>query len=37
VLAVIGGVVYCGIVLALFGKQWIATFRRRRVPSKPIS
>jgi putative peptidoglycan lipid II flippase len=37
VLAVIGGVVYCGVVLALFGKQWIATFRRRRAPSKPIS
>jgi putative peptidoglycan lipid II flippase len=36
-LAVIGGVVYCGVVLALFGKQWLATFRRRRVPSKPIS
>ena len=36
VLAVIGGVVYCGVVLALFGRQWIATFRRRRTPSKAI-
>jgi putative peptidoglycan lipid II flippase len=37
VLALIGGVVYCGMVLALFGKQWIAAFRRRRPPSKPTS
>jgi putative peptidoglycan lipid II flippase len=29
-LAVIGAVVYGGIVLALFGKEWLATFRRRR-------
>jgi putative peptidoglycan lipid II flippase len=29
-LAVIGGVVYAGLVLVLFGKEWLATFRRRR-------
>jgi putative peptidoglycan lipid II flippase len=29
-LAVIGAVVYGGIVLALFGKEWLVTFRRRR-------
>jgi putative peptidoglycan lipid II flippase len=28
-LAAIGGVVYGGIVLALFGRQWLATFRSR--------
>ena len=37
VLAVMGGVVYCGMVLTLFGKQWIAAFRRRRAPAKPLS
>jgi putative peptidoglycan lipid II flippase len=36
-LAVIGAVVYGGIVLALFGKEWLATFRRRRAPSKASS
>jgi putative peptidoglycan lipid II flippase len=30
-LAVIGAVVYGGIVLALFGKEWLATLRRRRM------
>jgi putative peptidoglycan lipid II flippase len=28
-LAAIGGAVYGGIVLALFGRQWLATFRSR--------
>jgi putative peptidoglycan lipid II flippase len=30
VLATIGAVVYGGVVLALFGKAWLATFRRRK-------
>jgi putative peptidoglycan lipid II flippase len=29
-LAAIGAAVYCGAVLALFGKQWLAAFRGRR-------
>jgi putative peptidoglycan lipid II flippase len=29
-LAGIGAVAYCGAVLALFGKQWLAAFRRRQ-------
>jgi putative peptidoglycan lipid II flippase len=29
-LAAIGGVVYFGAVLALFGRQWLAAFRRRQ-------
>jgi putative peptidoglycan lipid II flippase len=29
-LAVVGAVVYCGAVLVLFGKQWLAAFRGRR-------
>jgi hypothetical protein len=28
-LAAVGGAVYGGIVLALFGRQWLATFRSR--------
>jgi putative peptidoglycan lipid II flippase len=28
-LAGIGGVVYCGVVIALFGPQWLSAFRRR--------
>jgi putative peptidoglycan lipid II flippase len=32
VLAVIGAVVYGGIVLALFGRQWLATLRARKHP-----
>ncbi len=35
VLAVIGAVVYFGIVLALFGKQWLAALRRRPPPGAP--
>jgi putative peptidoglycan lipid II flippase len=40
VLALIGAVVYFGIVFALFGKEWVATLRRRppgdgRPPSLP--
>jgi putative peptidoglycan lipid II flippase len=34
-LAVIGAVVYFGIVLALFGKQWLAALRRRPAPGTP--
>jgi putative peptidoglycan lipid II flippase len=30
VLALIGAAVYGGLVLVLFGKEWLATFRRRR-------
>ena len=32
-LAAIGGAVYVGIVLALFGRQWLAQLRRRRTAS----
>jgi putative peptidoglycan lipid II flippase len=32
VLAVLGAVVYGGIVLALFGRQWLATLRSRKRP-----
>ncbi len=35
VLAVIGGVVYGGIVLALFGRGWLAAFRGRSHALKP--
>jgi putative peptidoglycan lipid II flippase len=34
-LAVIGAVVYFGIVLALFGKQWLNALRRRPAPGTP--
>jgi putative peptidoglycan lipid II flippase len=34
-LAVIGAVVYFGIVLALFGKQWLAALRRRAPAGSP--
>jgi len=32
-LAAIAGAVYVGIVLALFGRQWLAQLRRRRTAS----
>ena len=35
VLAVIGAVVYFGIVLGLFGKQWLDALRRRPAPGAP--
>jgi putative peptidoglycan lipid II flippase len=34
-LALIGAVVYFGVVLALFGKQWLAALRRRPPPGGP--
>jgi hypothetical protein len=34
-LGVIGVVVYGGIVLALFGRQWLAMFRGRMRPATP--
>lgn len=30
ILAALGGVAYCGVVLALFGRSWLQTFRARR-------
>ena len=40
-LAAVGGAVYVGVVLALFGQQWLAQLRRRRaaasIASVPIS
>jgi hypothetical protein len=35
VLAVIGGAVYGTIILALFGKQWLAALQRRKRPLAP--
>jgi hypothetical protein len=32
VLAVLGGAVYVAVVLALFGKQWLAALQRRKRP-----
>jgi hypothetical protein len=37
VLAVIGGGVYVGIVLALFGRQWLAALRTRRRTAAPVT
>ena len=37
VLAVIGAVVYFGVVLALFGKQWLKALRRTSNPGSAIS
>jgi len=37
VLAVIGGVVYVGIVLALFGRQWLAALRTRKRTAAPVT
>jgi hypothetical protein len=38
VLAVIGGAVYFGIVVALFGRQWLTILRaRRRRPAAPVA
>jgi hypothetical protein len=37
VLAAIGGVVYFGIVLALFGRQWLATLRARKRRATPVT
>jgi putative peptidoglycan lipid II flippase len=37
VLAVIGGVVYFGIVLALFGRHWLTALRARRRPAAPVT
>jgi hypothetical protein len=37
VLAVIGGVVYVGIVLALFGRQWLAALRTRKRTAAPAT
>jgi putative peptidoglycan lipid II flippase len=38
VLAAIGGAVYFGIVVALFGRQWLAVLRaRRRRPAAPVA
>ena len=37
VLAVIGAVVYGGVVLALFGRQWLATFGASAGPRPPPS
>ena len=37
VLAAIGGVVYFGIVLALFGRQWLATLRARKRRAAPVT
>jgi len=35
----VSGVVYCGTIGALFGREWLAAFRRRRAaaPSMPVS
>jgi putative peptidoglycan lipid II flippase len=32
VLAALGGLVYCGVVMALFGRQWLAAFRAHLGP-----
>ena len=37
VLAVIGGGVYFGIVLALFGRQWLAALRTRKRTAAPVT
>jgi putative peptidoglycan lipid II flippase len=37
VLAVIGGAVYFGIVVALFGRQWLTILRARRRPAAPVA
>jgi putative peptidoglycan lipid II flippase len=37
VLATIGGAVYFGIVLALFGRQWLAALHARRRPAAPVA
>jgi putative peptidoglycan lipid II flippase len=37
VLAVIGGTVYFGIVVALFGRQWLTIWRARRQPAAPVA
>jgi hypothetical protein len=37
VLAAIGGGVYFGIVLALFGRQWLATLRARKRRVAPVT
>jgi putative peptidoglycan lipid II flippase len=37
VLAAIGAVVYFGIVLALFGRQWLATLRARKRRATPVT
>ena len=34
-LAILGAVVYFGIVLALFGRQWLAALKRRAKPPPP--
>jgi hypothetical protein len=38
-LILLSGVVYCGTIGALFGREWLAAFRRRRAaaPSMPVS
>jgi putative peptidoglycan lipid II flippase len=35
-LALLGAVVYGGIIAALFGRQWLAAFRRRAGPRAPV-
>jgi len=35
VLAALGAIVYGGVVLLLFGRQWIARLRRRRAAAAP--
>ncbi|MGZ3286454.1 MAG: murein biosynthesis integral membrane protein MurJ [Xanthobacteraceae bacterium] len=37
VLAAIGGVVYLALVLALFGRQWLATLRARKRRAAPVT
>jgi hypothetical protein len=32
ILVVIGGVVYAAMIIALFGKRWLAALRRRKRP-----
>ena len=34
-LAAAGGAVYVGVVLALFGREWLAQLRRRRAAAEP--
>jgi len=34
-LAITGVLVYGGVVLALFGREWLAAFRRRKRPPGP--
>mgnify|MGYP000207969935 CR=1 FL=1 len=36
ILAIIGLLVYGGAVIALFGREWLAAFRRRKRPPGPL-